>query len=109
MGVLFDYFVAENDEQAASVIDWPGGPAKGLPKRGLFGKATPGFPVVDGKGIEPTVNLGMFEELLTGKTFGDQLQDPQSRPIVANRDGGERLVIRIGDALVTALAQADST
>jgi hypothetical protein len=106
MGVLFDYFLADSDENAAAVIDWPGGPANGVPKRGLFGKAIPGLPAVDGKGIEPTVNLGMLEELLTGKSFDEQLQDPQSRPIVADRDGGERLVIRIGEVFVSALAEA---
>jgi hypothetical protein len=106
MGLLIDYFLASADDQAAAVIDWPGGPAKGIPKKGLFGKALPGLPTLE-SGIEPVVNLGMFEELLTGKSFEEQLSDPQSRPIVANRDGGERLVLRIGDDFSSAIAQSD--
>jgi hypothetical protein len=106
MGVLFDYFVAPDDETAAAVIDWQGGPALGVPKQGLFGKPIAGMPTVEDTGIEPTVTLGMLQELLTGKTFDEQLADPTSRPILANRDGGERLVLRIGNDLVVPLAQA---
>lgn len=106
MGVLFDYFAADSDAVASSTIDWPSGPSRGVPKKGPFGKAMPGLPTVDGKGIEPVVTLGMLEELLTGRTFDDQLADPEARPILADRDGGERLVIRIGDKLVEALGQA---
>ncbi len=108
MGLIFDYFLAPSDESAAAVIDWAGGPALGLAKKGLFGKPIAGLRTVQNTGVEPTVTLGMFEELLTGKTFDEQLADPTSRPILANRDDGERLVIRIGDDLVTSLAQAKS-
>lgn len=107
MGVIFDYFLAPSDDTAAAVIDWPAGPAPGVPKKGLFGKPIAGLPTVQDSGVEPTVTLGMFQELLTGKTFDEQLADPISRPTLANRDGGERLVLRIGDDLVTPLAQAE--
>ncbi len=107
MGLLIDYFLANTDDEAAAVIDWPGGPAKGSSKKGLFGKALPGLPTVEGPGIEPVVNLGMFEELLTGKTFDEQLDDPQARPIVATRDGGERLVVRLGDDFASAIARSE--
>jgi len=106
MGVLFDYFVAPDDSTAGAVIDWPGGPASGVPKKGLFGKPVPGLAAIQDTGVEPVVTLGMLEEMLTGRTFDEQLADDQSRPIVATRDGGERLVVRIGDDLVSSLAGA---
>jgi hypothetical protein len=108
VALLIDYFLASSDEQARAVIDWPGGPGKSAPKKGLFGRPhTPGLPMLEGPGVEPVVNLGMFEELLTGRTFDEQLGDPLSRVIVANRDGGERLVIRIGDGFISAIADSD--
>ena len=92
MGLLCDYFVAADDQQAEAVVDWVGGPQEGQ------------LATLDGGGIEPVVNLGMFEELLTGKSFHEQLADPSSRPLVANRNGGERLVLRIDDNLIRAIA-----
>lgn len=106
MGVLFDYFVAPDDSAAAAVIDWPSGPASGVPKKGLFGKPVPGLVTMQDTGVEPTVTLGMLEEMLTGKTFDEQLADKGSRPVVATREGGERMVVRIGDDLVASLAAA---
>lgn len=107
MGLLCDYFIADDDKQAEAVIDWPGGPAAGVPKRGFFGRATGGLPTVEGRGVEPVVVLGMLQQLLTGKSFDDQLADPQSPRMVAMRDEGERLVIRIGDDLVRALSRVE--
>jgi hypothetical protein len=33
MGLLIDYFLANGDDEAAAVIDWPAGPANGIPKK----------------------------------------------------------------------------
>jgi hypothetical protein len=66
----------------------------------------PGLPTVDGSGIEPVVSLGMLEELLTGKTFDQQLADSQSRAIVATRDGGECMVHRLGDDFASAIGRS---
>jgi hypothetical protein len=93
MGLLIDYFVAPSDSDAQQVVDV--GPA---------GR----FPTTDGSGIEPTVNLGQFEELLTGKTFDQQLDDPESYKMIASANDHHNLVIRLEPGFVAALAHADS-
>lgn len=104
MSLLLTYFPAASDELAAATIDWPGGPQAG-PKKRAFRRQEPGFPSVDGRGVEPVVDLGLFEGMLTGKSFDAQMADPHSRPIVADRDGV--LVIRIGDEFMGQLAAAE--
>jgi hypothetical protein len=80
MGLLIDYFAASSDDDARTAL-----------------AAGPGdrFPSTDGPGIEPVVNLGKLEELLTGKTFDQQLDDPASRPLVASANDGQVLVIKL--------------
>jgi hypothetical protein len=127
MGVLFDYFAAKSDEEAATVIDRVGGPgtqAVTVPpsagaKRGSFARkrstagtsfgTDPGLVVYDTvsvKGIDPVVQLGTLEELLTGRSYDEIANDPRSGHAVETRDGGERVVCTITDSLMTALAQA---
>ncbi|GCD21280.1 hypothetical protein ACFO3K_03015 [Cellulomonas algicola] len=86
MGLLTEYFVAPTDEAAASVH------SDSIPAH-----------AVDGGGIEPVVHLGTLEELLTGRTFEEVLDDAPTSP-VADRHGGEELVVRLTDALTRALA-----
>ncbi len=83
MGVLFDYFAADSDEQAASVIDQVGGPVSRATlrepkrKRGLFGRkgesapatVESAFDTVSARGVDPVVHLAVLEELLTGTPF----------------------------------------
>lgn len=127
MGVLFDYFPAGSDEEAASVIDRPGGPGYPAvavplvePKRGFFGlrRRTPAPVITNGagpvvydtisvKGIDPVVQLGTLEELMTGRALDDILEDPRSGHTVATRDRGELLVVTLTDALSKALAGVD--
>ncbi len=104
MSVLIEYFLADDDAEAAEVIDWPSGPAHGVPKR-LLRRSVPGRPTLAAPGIEPVVVLGVLEELLTGKTFDEQLEDDHSRPILADREEG-MLVVRIDDRFVAAVAAA---
>jgi len=126
MGVSFDYFSAASDEEASLVIDRVGGPGSQAkvtplvePKRGIFGRVrkpkapTSGkdteltiFDTVSGNGIDPVVQMGTLEELLTGRSFHDITFDPRSGHLVADRDGGELLVVTLTDALSTALASA---
>ncbi|MFJ5958442.1 hypothetical protein ACIQC5_21085 [Paenarthrobacter sp. NPDC092416] len=126
MGVLYDYFAAASDEEAASVIDRVGGPGSQAtivppaePKRGIFGRKrqpparTTGtdptlavFDTVSVKNIDPVVQLGTLEELLTGRSFDDVMDNPRSGHAVADRDGGERLVLTLTEALSAALASA---
>lgn len=114
MGVLFDYFAAASDEEAATVVDRVGGPGSQatmitLPEgrqRGIFRRkrpapepalgADPDLVVHDTlsvKGIDPVVQLGTLEELLTGRPYDEVVDDPRSGHNLAMRDGGERLVV----------------
>jgi hypothetical protein len=95
MGVLCDYFAAPTDTVAASVVDLDGGPAA---------HAIP-LPTIQVKGIDPVVQMGTLEAILTGQSH-DDIWTEHVVPILADHDGGERLVVRLRDELVTALAQA---
>ena len=127
MAVLFDYFAAGSDEQAAAVIDRPGGPGRAAApltpqdsgRRGLFRRKAPRWsgPATDdsqplftvfGDGIDPVVQMGTFEELLTGRSYDDIVEDPRHGHTVAERDGGERLVLTVTDTLRDALAAASA-
>jgi hypothetical protein len=95
MGILFDYFAAPTDAAAAAVIDRPGGPA-----------AT--YPTVADTGIDPEVQCGTLEELLTGRSYDEISEDPRWGEPIAAQGGGERLVQRLTDGLLDALAGADA-
>lgn len=88
MGVLCDYFAAANDDEAAAVIDRTGGPAG----------------AVDGRGVDPVVQMGTLEELLTGQPYEEILDGDGD--VVADRDGGERIVARLSTGVAEALAGA---
>ncbi len=127
MGVLFDDFSAACDAEAATAVDRIGGPGSDgrdepdepTPKRrGLFRRrAEPAphdtepaellepFDTVHGF-VDPVVQLGTLEELLTGRPYDDVVDDPRSGHVVASRDGGERLVVTLTDALAAALREA---
>jgi hypothetical protein len=64
------------------------------------------FPALEGSGIEPSVNLGMFEALLTGKTSEQRLADPKSYPLLASADDHQVVVIGLADDFVRALSAA---
>jgi antitoxin (DNA-binding transcriptional repressor) of toxin-antitoxin stability system len=93
MGVLFDYFAASDDAVAATVIDVVGGPAEAA------------FPTFALKGVDPLVQLGTLESLLTGTDY-DTVVGRDIAP-VAMAGGGERLVIAVSGDLVAALSTAD--
>lgn len=128
VGVMYDYFSAASDESAATTIDMPGGPdgaGANLPmpvpeivrrygRDGLRELLKPrlrlaetGFHVVATKGFDPTTDLGAIEEILTGADFDDFLARPRTSHIVAERDGGERLVLTISDELQDVLAKVE--
>lgn len=101
MAVLFDYFTAPSDEVAATVVDRMGGP--GSPAHPA---APAAFRTVRAPGVDPVVLMGSLEQLLTGRSFEEILDDPSSGPVVA-RDGGERAVVRLNASLTQALAESD--
>lgn len=93
MGVLFDYFAAPDDAVAATVLDVVGGPAEAA------------FPTVALKGVDPFVQLGTLESLLTGVDY-DTIAGHDTAP-VAMADDGERLVVAVRGDLLAALSGAD--
>ncbi|GAA1400020.1 hypothetical protein [Oerskovia paurometabola] len=122
MGLLCDYFVAPSDDAAAATIDRDGGPGSTVatprPQRrgGLLRQrvepvkeAGPveAYPTVDAKGIDPVVQMGMLEALLTGRTYDDVVEAQPGNP-VAVRNGGERVVVKLSDGLTAALAGASN-
>ncbi|WP_406038678.1 hypothetical protein OG799_26430 [Micromonospora sp. NBC_00898] len=124
MGVLYDYFAAASDEQAAATIDLEGGPGGALPsspelqaairagdreamKRLMLPSvriSEHGLPVLSVKGIDPVVQLGTLEGLLTGVSTEVIFARPRSGMAVAVRDEGERLVLSLTAELQQVLA-----
>ena len=124
MGVMYDYFAAPSEEAAAATIDWVGGPGTPpplpMPFRELVAKygleeartylkprlylSESGLYVVSTKGFDAITDLGAVESQLTGVSLDDILD--RDDPVVADRDGGERRVLRIGDATRDALVHA---
>ncbi|WP_139128693.1 hypothetical protein [Micromonospora humi] len=100
MGILCDYFSAPTDEAAATAADVPGGPRAA---------SDPGFEVVELKGIEPVVQLGTLEALLTGVDYDVVAENPRQGHAVAVRHDGEVLVISLTDELHAALAGASES
>ncbi|MFG2048775.1 hypothetical protein ACGFIW_15255 [Micromonospora sp. NPDC048935] len=100
MGILCDYFSAPTDEAAAEVIDVLGGPRVA---------SDPGFDVVELKGIQPFVQLGKLEELLTGIDYDAVTENPRWVHDVAVRDDGELLVVSLTDEVQAALAGASES
>ncbi|MEW2330705.1 hypothetical protein AB0880_23175 [Micromonospora chersina] len=66
----------------------------------------PGFEVVELKGIEPLVQLGKLEGLLTGVDCDSVAESPRWAHAVAVRHDGELLVVSLTDAVQAALAAA---
>jgi len=128
MGVLFDYFAADSDDVAASVIDRLGGPGSSArptapaitPRRRLFRRSTEQAPALRDEttelvfdtvcdtGIDPVVQLGTLEELLTGRPFDDILDDDRSGKAVATHNDGEELVLTLTESVTTALVEASA-
>jgi hypothetical protein len=64
------------------------------------------YDTVSVKGVDPVVQLGTLEDLLTGRRYDEIVDDPRNGHVVYSRDGGERLVCTLTDSLTTALAGA---
>lgn len=124
MGLLTDYFAAPTDDAAAAVLHRVGGPGSqkvaterpGPVKRGLFGKKQSGpvievvtdtsltpFDMVDLGGIDPIVQMGTLEEILTGRDYDEVVSENR---VIADADGGEQLVVRLSAELTAALSDA---
>jgi hypothetical protein len=102
MGVLFDYFSAASDEAAASAIGILGGP--GTSSARTHGE--PSLDTVSDTGIDPLVQLGTLEALLTGREYEHIVAGPRAGHALAVRAGGEVMVVTLTDELQAALADA---
>ena len=110
MAVLFDYFVAPSDSDAAATIDRIGGPGTAVPARpGLFGRRSnvgqAAYRTVSA-GIDPVVQAGTLEEILTGRHYDELESNPKWGKSLAIRNEGEQLVLTVTDTLIAALADA---
>ena len=95
----YEYFAADSDEQAASVLEVGGFEDAGLDTT----------TVLFTKGVDPMVCMGTLEELLTDTSY-DQLEDnPRWGFNVAHTEEGEAVIDALTDELQTALAEADQT
>ncbi len=115
VSVLFRYFSASADEDAARAINLPGGPgpppSQQPPRRGWkpgrrTSAAVPEFDTALTGGLDPVVQMGTLEAQLTGRDYETVITGPRSGHIVASADGGQRLVIAVTDELRDALAAA---
>jgi hypothetical protein len=133
MGLLCDYFLAPSDEIAASVgrsgpqTSASSSAASQVQKRGWLGRKVQAahglvgggataasepdsvpeqrFPFVDGCGVEPTVQMGTLEALLTGRSYEDVDDERDLEPMAIWGDEGP-MVQRLPDQLVAALASS---
>ena len=96
MALLCEYFVALDDASAATTIDWPGGPSS--PPAG-----SSGFPTLPLPGIEPTVMMGTLDEILTGRSFDDVLDDPSGHEVTSTDSAWVwALPVALQDALASS-------
>jgi hypothetical protein len=109
VGLLCDYFLAENDDEAAATIDWLGGPSTPPSPKGLLRKKKlEAPPTIHVPGVDPVVMMANLEHLLTGQNAADLIDENAQRD-VAVRQNGERMVVRLSDSLIDALANSNTT
>ena len=94
MGINADYFRVASDELAAALLD--GGPAEVIPADAM----------VEAKGLDPTVEMGSLEEILTGQDYDTVVGNPRQGLTLASDDEGV-FVVAITAELRDALAAAD--
>ena len=116
MGVLYEYFSASTDAEAARAISMPGGPGRppqsAESRRGWKpGRRSPAalheFDTAPTAGLDAVVQMGTLEAQLTGRDYDAITAGPRSGHMVASGDGGQKFVIALTDELKDALACAD--
>ncbi|MFM1728785.1 hypothetical protein ABI214_25260 [Prescottella soli] len=110
MSVITDYFTAPSDEVATTALDGlldldPDVDAEVSGPR--IQATTSGTPVLQAKGIDPTVALGRLEAVLTGRTYDDIAAGPRRGSLVAAGEDGDSLILTVADELRDALAGSD--
>ncbi|GAB6903540.1 hypothetical protein [Kineosporia succinea] len=124
MGMHCVYFAASTDEEAAATVHRAGGPgsqdvlvpAPREQRRTWFRRqpgpgsavavdeSLPVFDSVPARGLEPALQMGSLEELLTERPLLPE-DEPRRGEVLAERDGG-RLVVPVTDRLRDALASS---
>lgn len=127
MGVMYDYFAALSDAAAAEMVMLQGGPGGRMPvspalleairagdREAIRLAARPkvrmsdsGVLVLETKGIDPLVQMGTLEALVTGEQYDVVVSRPRAGQQVAERSQGEGpWVVTLTDQLQAALAAA---
>jgi len=111
VSAITDYFTAPSDEVANTALDGlidldPDVDAEVSGPR--VQAAASGTPVLQAKGIEPTVALSRLEAVLTGRTYDEVAAGPRRGSLVAAGEDGDALIVTVADELRDALAGADS-
>ncbi|RVW09256.1 hypothetical protein EGT67_12950 [Prescottella agglutinans] len=111
MSAITDYFTAPSDEVATAALDGlldldPETDAEVSGPR--VQAAASGTPVLQAKGMEPTVALGRLEAVLTGRTYDEVASGPRRGSLVAAGEDGDALIVTVADELRDALAGADA-
>lgn len=124
MGVIYEYFAASSDADAAAVLDLDGGPGGALPVSAALraaidagdreamsrlmlpavGRSEHGLMVLSVKGIDPGVQMESLEVLLTGVDADVVADNPRFDHSVAEEDDGDTYVASLTDELQRALA-----
>ncbi|MEV6899784.1 hypothetical protein [Amycolatopsis sp. NPDC051372] len=94
--MLYDYFTANSDKEAATALEAPGGPAAL-------------FPTAAFKGIDPFMQVPRAEAFLTGITEEAAADNPRAMKLVAEVGGSEATVVTLTDEFRDALAATDET
>ncbi|MFB8034368.1 hypothetical protein ACFC5Z_15810 [Streptomyces sp. NPDC056004] len=92
MGNLYDYFSAPDDPAALAAFD------QGIEEAGL--------PVLPVKGVDPYVQLGQAEGMLTGTPYDDVTSLPRFNRLLSSPEDESRWLVTLTDELRDALAAA---
>ncbi|WP_405715708.1 MULTISPECIES: hypothetical protein [unclassified Streptomyces] len=90
MGNLYDYFSAPDDPTALAAFDQ--------------GVEEAGHPVLPVKGIDPYVQLGQAEGLLTGTPYDEVSSLPRFNRLLSSPEDESRWLVTLTDELRDALA-----
>ncbi|MFH8514779.1 hypothetical protein ACH4CE_06585 [Streptomyces gelaticus] len=92
MGNLYDYFSAPDDATALAAFDQ--------------GIETTGLPLLPVKGIDPYVQLGQAEGMLTGTPYDDVTSLPRFNRLLSSPEDDSRWLVTLTDELRDALVAA---
>ncbi|GHF79353.1 hypothetical protein [Streptomyces griseosporeus] len=94
MGNLYAYFSAPGDDTALTAHGLDGGPEAA------------GFPTLLVKGVDPYVQLGAVESLLTEVPYDDIVERPRFNDLLSSPEADSRWLLTLTDELRDALATA---